>query len=680
MKVSRTRALQNIRSTRRAPFRQIRILSKPNISISIMSDTTDDEYLMTAMESERHQRLIRLLYWLLRLGSIELSLNRTQMSRTKFQTGKWTQKSQANHPTIRFKLFSVMHSSISNILLSVLQFIMIIIFLKVTYLIIPLVKIHFLWRFVAPRSSSSLSSKNSTRCDIFYQSPDEHNALYRYLRARNTFETNGGSSHLEPITLLLYAVGSIYVITIWFGNYFVIGKKGVVIDFLDFIIDPIKFRYEFDAELAKTTESLKTSIQFLGAFQSNIHKAANSISLVNSNQKILMSRIDLKYSKRYHGFQRLRDGDPTNRIIGILNQLKKLHLIKPNNLNYSWFLRLDELVISIMSITQLFQVFWPLVAIFVCQTGHIMEETRIRILFGECMDLFPNKTIRRDLLGCNWNNQQPDRKQFDLYRYQSFSDDMVDDLVDPMFRYTLDQCTNGDILLSLFQVYLSMAIFSANFLSLLVIYFIAHMDKFKWMAEIEAQVDEACNYVENPDLQTKSTAQSFRVKSLDMNDTYEIVLMKLILPYINYTLFRRRHVRFKKFNDCVHIGTTLSVIILLAVLYYTLLHGFDGSRPSLVACLATIVLSINIISIFPSVFINRILKLRKKMAKLVEIGQSSRIDLAIPLTLWRNILLEESELIALFGQRSIFGHLSFNRLITINAYLMAIWIMTFKSD
>lgn len=674
---ARTKAWQTIHAPRRGSIKQIRTLSKPTISISTITDTSDEESLKKTLKSKKHKILIRLIYWLLRLGSIELSLNRTQTSQLsqtqQFHTGKWASNSQTNYyPTIRFKLFSVAYGSISNILISAIQFVMIIIFFRVSYLIVPLVKIQRLWILIAPR----ISKPNSTQCDIFYESPNSQNTLSMYLKTRDDFELNGGSSQFEPVTLLVLAGGSVFFFCFWFANYFLVGKKGLVIDVLDFMIDPIKARYNFDAELAKIVSSLKTSIHYLSVFQSDFHKST-SMSLGNIYQKNPKHSLPSRNTIRDRKYQQSRAGDPSNGVIETLHELKKFNLIRPANLTCSWLRQVDNSFASLLYPVIVLQLVWPAFAIFVCQLGHIEEETRNRIIYLRCKDLYPNRTIHRNLLGCQWNQQKHlNTDQLNLYRYQSPSD--LIGMLELIIEDSLYRCVTRRSLLSSLQFYLSLFYFSINFTFITLIYTITHIDKYKWISEIEAQIAEACDYLENPNFRTALFNKSEH--KLDQNDNHQIVSMKLLLPYINYSLFCSRHVHFRRFNDILNIKITAANLMLLSILYFTVLHAVNGLRPTLVGGLFLVVLSINALSMYPSIFIKRMLKLRKTIAKLVRIGQSSQMEIAIQMSLWRNQLLEESELVALYAQRSILGHLSFYRLITINAYLMAIWIVIFKTN
>lgn len=234
-----------------------------------------------------------------------------------------------------------------------------------------------------------------------------------------------------------------------------------------------------------------------------------------------------------------------------------------------------------------------------------------------------------------------------------------------IIRYELFRYFESHWLEVIITFLISLWAFNHNCVNTLVFTAALHSQS-TWLKQIDCQITECCQSV-------LAWHQSSR-----KNQDADAVLKENLICYLNYLQYRRRYRDFKRYCDFVsHQLTILSTAVLLSC-YFVGTYTMCPHYTVINIVTLSFVVTINLVCMIPASLLNRNMKIRKKIGRLVALEIQLGSKFWIPMKLWQRQLLKESELNFLFAQTSIVGCISYNHLITLNGYLLALWIMVFK--
>lgn len=557
-----------------------------------------------------------------------------------------------------------------EMILILVQCLMFINFIRFGYLLSLMAKEDRIWKLVNPRNM-----QNVTNCQRFYSSIQDDSDLDYYVRLRDEMVQVGGNFYLEPVSLLSYSAAIVFGLGFWLVNAYLISKRGFVIDFLNFMIDPIYERNKTEAELLNLSSTLANSIKRMDRKlpkSAHSNRTAHPLShLSNMRPRLLSTNTRATYTS---DFDRLNLDENLNFVLS-LNNVIKLRLVKPSNQTYHWLKHLNDTFNVCKYIIMVTMICWPIFSIYSAFAGHIYEDAKLRIQWAQCFEIAKNRTVYLDLLGCDRNTEMTE-DELNSYKQESLDD--TRGIIRLIFKYNLRRCIRIENWSKLIQVLVMMAYFSAITVLGFFIYMVGFRDKTYWLDQIERQIDASCSSIQSLNYKQLEETEFKHIKT--SRSSQDIILTQILVAYLNYSLFRKRNANFKEFNNNFSIELSTASILIFGLTYHTGVYSQKSFSIFVISSIISVVMSINFVTLIPSIYFNKIIKLRKRIGLLVQAGQSSRLNLQIPMSLWRNQLLEESELVSLFGQRSFFGHVTYKRIITLNAYMMAAWIVSLKFE
>lgn len=530
-----------------------------------------------------------------------------------------------------------------------------------------------LWKAVGPKTSA-----NGTQCEAVHQ-PSAQDSMAAYLEMRALLVSEGGLFHTNVSTVVIYSLVPIFGLTYWAANVVFLCRCGVTIDFLNFLIDPMRERQLAKAELTQVTLDLARSIKNSDRRSLNLldvgGKIPNNQTQTNLNPPEFSVEISNSVMMTHRKSQNQSFGNQSSEVFTALSDIMKFNLVKPNNLTDAWHRRTQRLLLKFLILACLLYTLWPMLTMTNCYMGQSIEDLKVRIYIAKCMELWPNKTIHSDILPCD-PESGIDESEMEILKHQTTLDTW--DLIMFVAENNWTRCGSWRKLFQYLDLYVHLQYFA---LCSGVVAFISvggHLDKCHWLSQIEKQLDHCCLLIEK--LKVEIRDAEWANDRSKVREYQESTLRHVIVAYLNYTLFRRRHYRFKQYNDYFSHQLGIATVSMLGLCYYSGYYALNSLNSYLVTVTIVIVFNINLFWVIMGKLFNRIVKVRKRITRLVAAGQKSQLDLHIPMELWRNQLLEESELNSLFAQRSLIGHISYNRMISLNGYMMAVWIILFKSE
>lgn len=179
--------------------------------------------------------------------------------------------------------------------------------------------------------------------------------------------------------------------------------------------------------------------------------------------------------------------------------------------------------------------------------------------------------------------------------------------------------------------------------------------------EVEADVD---NGVE---------AKKERVKENKL-----ISLKAILITYLNFELFRKQQANYHRLANFLIFQMTLLIGSVLLLCYFIGTNVNVGSNSILLFTSTYLVLCMNVHLISSAVMTNKILKLMRTIFKLMAGASSIDLQLTDIIDIWRRQLLDDEQTVEHFSIRFFGVYLSYDRIITFNAYLVALWLVLLK--
>lgn len=155
--------------------------------------------------------------------------------------------------------------------------------------------------------------------------------------------------------------------------------------------------------------------------------------------------------------------------------------------------------------------------------------------------------------------------------------------------------------------------------------------------------------------------------------------MKLLtLAYLNFELFRREQGAYRSLTNFLITQMTLMNVPMLIITYLTL-PGLRSDAKFIAFCLTCHIFSIlNVYLITSAIRTNMALKLMRDLSRLVAYMAENSLERTPVARLWSLQILNYSETLNCFGPKLFGIPISFDRVVTLNAYLMTFWICALR--
>ena len=157
------------------------------------------------------------------------------------------------------------------------------------------------------------------------------------------------------------------------------------------------------------------------------------------------------------------------------------------------------------------------------------------------------------------------------------------------------------------------------------------------------------------------------------------MLESITIAYLNYELFRRRQERLKRLVDFLLIQPATGATLVLT-LCYIVGTSIENSDKLLVLSIATFMFFfLNWYMIAGALTTNQVKKLARNIMNLLLVGSELSMHDLIQIRLWRSQLLSEHEAVRMYAPSIVELSISYDKLITLNAYLVGLWLVLLNS-
>lgn len=492
-----------------------------------------------------------------------------------------------------------------------------------------------------------------------------------------------GANNANVINWYSDVVATGIIILLYANKYF--WNRLLSIDYLNFLFDPrgerVRLRNDvswlitclvgairdnmYDHLLVSVQQSLEST--HLKRSNQNLLQIGHAPKQLSINNRVISSKKRNSLSNKTHLLF-----DHSTMLINCLNKISTLNLVTPSNLTSLWHRKLTRLTyFGTISFNIIF-----------CSTITNL------LIFATASDLYSSLKDRMHLVRCfgldaNTTNESyiplvKDMDSLSEREVQVYSDHDLSDIMGNLrltYEYELEHIMNnqgGWFSIGLFIT--SVVYVNYGFYLFYLIYIFAVFDKVHWLRQIKSQIENIIGDIHEINYKSNSKKQSIEL----FNDRETNLMIKMMVAYLNYSLFVSRHRIFKEYGDFVIVLYSLVFGSLFVTCYYTNSYIEMKWLSYFILLNLILVLSVNVTWFMASLLFERFLDVNRLLHKLMALSIQSRLELSFPVDLFRQQLLEERDMRTMFAQRSIMGHTTMSGMLSMNAYLMAFWIIIFK--
>lgn len=205
-------------------------------------------------------------------------------------------------------------------------------------------------------------------------------------------------------------------------------------------------------------------------------------------------------------------------------------------------------------------------------------------------------------------------------------------------------------------------------------------DRTVWLNQIDRQV-EACNQIMSSLIdEQRGASDSTRRRFVERKPCQRNRLIRaLTITYLNLELFRRQQSSFGKLINFSLVQLSLFIMVIFVLCYVagTTLRTGNNELLLLMSTYAVMIFNIPLV-----INAHRISKMERIMRNLtVTLARSSQLDWLSQsqlMNLWRRQVLTDREVISLFASSLLGVPVTYQRVLSFNAYLAALWLILLK--
>lgn len=525
--------------------------------------------------------------------------------------------------------------------------------------------------------------------DIYFETIEDFKQYQLILAITRWIGILGSNILLKGAGEVAYGISGLIIVVFFFLSMVTVNFEKFRLDRMSFILNRAAERARINSDLSKIINCLIDGVrchlhdklvQGCKEVSEAIETRYNTLSHLNTFRDS-KSNIDGNF-KTVYSIETNQPIEARNDVskdsfnfINILFQIHQMKLVKPANLHiqgHRQLLRLEFYwLLTTISTTLLI---FPLIGILT-----ILFDVNLRVMNRleqlECSRWRPTGVVIQD-----YSQLPPFATEEHRNAFLSFDGSLEDRL--RLIALEFQNREAGYLLFGI-EIFSSISIGSIMVSFYSLIGALSSIDKILWLGQIQRQLD-ACNQVManlfDLEKNKQSNPQYKGRKSIDNESSNRNKLLKeLTITYLNFELFRRQQASHGKliYFSLAQLSTYLASILLLCYIVGTTLKSYNNGL-------------ILFMSTFSVMFFNLPLLISaQRMSKIQMIMRSLTITLARGsqlswlkqshlLGLWRKQVLSENEVVRLFSS-SLFGvNLTYQKVITLNAYLVVLWIILLK--
>lgn len=227
----------------------------------------------------------------------------------------------------------------------------------------------------------------------------------------------------------------------------------------------------------------------------------------------------------------------------------------------------------------------------------------------------------------------------------------------------------------------------------------SQMDQIMWIRQIEAQLEECILMMEasgtrrrltgskRPFSGGQSSATGF-VVWLDEPEVATIppiahseldnLIKSLTVTFLNYELFKRRQSNYRRLINFILSQLAVLVAGMLIVCYLAGTNIKNIDKRILLFAATFLVFLLNVYMFLAATKMRYVGRVIAKMMKLIARAASLSMQQSQMIALWHRQILNEREAEQLFSSSVFTIYVSYNKIITLNGYLMILWIVLIR--
>lgn len=520
----------------------------------------------------------------------------------------------------------------------------------------------------------------------------EWNNLNYYLKIlKAAYSSNNAIVIIAYNALIITSLTSLIIGCIYFH------RRPLKIDYLSFLFDPKAVRSKLREDISEMISGLSRLIR------ANIydHLIYHSLKMqFNEDTQIYGSyenipRATLPINMNFHDRIRARESkelsynkveplvEQSITLIDCLNKINNRNLVIPSNLTSSWHRILSRLVyyVNLLVYSGVCLSHFNFVIVLIISDLYSIVQNRCHLI--RCFGLIANST-NETYIQLIEDMDSLDSREIEIYRHHNVTDFIGNSRL--IFEYELKHYMNNQdewLAVTLFSV--TYVYSSCGFVLLYMIYLLGVIDKLRWLRQIKMQVGEIIANVDNNiyhnyenNCSNEHKTKEYLGKTSPPENETTSLLINMMVTYLNYSLFISRHRIFKEYGDFVLAISSLVFGSLFVTSYYSNSYIEMKWLGFFVFTNFMLVLLTNLTWLLAAMLFERILDINRQLHKLMALSIQARLELSLPLQLFRQQLLEERDTTTMFAQRTFIGHTTMSGIFSLNAYLMAFWILVFK--
>lgn len=548
------------------------------------------------------------------------------------------------------------------------------------------------------RRNATRTDKCALIDDLIY-TDDTREALEVMIQSRkwldflsNPFSSVTGACAIMMNTLFLYPLFLITALRIFSQHY------QVRIDFLCFMVDPegeCQYIHRILDHIVSTViDSLKTyeSNQDIRQIMSNrnepiplstLERIADNPNLtfikrnvqsnaaqtrsINSNCHPSNMSNGITFNASCQQKKKSLTNKEDLQFIRLLLDIRCSNLVRPSNMCANWHKILLKLVFYGLFLFTIINLSFGFVVCTLISIGEFLLRASHRIGLSECKNWMPNGTlIRLEQI------QLDELVSADQEAYRVYGGSFMNLLYLSVTIESKHLFGSTRRLITWIEVYMNLAGIMIWFTFFVYIYLIGIVDRVKWAEQIEKQVASCVQQF------SKHQYNNSNQQATDQGADQELVRNSLI-SYLNYSLFKNRHKNFQFTNNCL-VGQMTCLIVGTMIMAYLVATFVDSQFTVVLLFSISYVISfVNLYLMSSAYLYGKVVKIMNNINRLLAYGTSlgSR-NLAFSMEMWRRQLLNDKELTRFYAFNSFGASIAFDKLITVNAYLIALWLIFYR--
>lgn len=208
------------------------------------------------------------------------------------------------------------------------------------------------------------------------------------------------------------------------------------------------------------------------------------------------------------------------------------------------------------------------------------------------------------------------------------------------------------------------------------IYVAQYGSKTLWLKQIQLQVKGCINSLIES---VKMTEIKQRIDTTNQRNEQNNNMKLITLAYLNFELFRREQTAYQSLTNFLLMQMMLVTVPLVIAAYLTLALLKQDDRIIMLIFVSYAFSFLNIYLVASAIRTHMALKLMNDMSRLLAYITENHIELTLVARLWSSQILNYKETMDRFAPKILGISISFDKIVNLNAYLLAVGYLSFRA-